>query len=193
MKFSWIPVALLTAAAVTAADIALPEPVTTGGMPLMEALAKRRSERAISNTPLSPAELSNLLWAANGITRQDGRRTAPTAMNRQELSLYVVMPKGAYLYDAKKNKLDEIYSGRCEVANNAALMIVIVADLNRQKREFAAVDSGFIGQNIYLFCAANNLATVFKASFNASDLKSLLKLGKTQVPMYVQPVGRPAR
>ena len=151
MKFSWIPVALLTAAAVTAADIALPEPATTGGMPLMEALAKRRSERAISNAPLSPAEISNLLWAANGISRKDGRRTAPTAMNRQELSLYVVMPNGAYFYDAKKNELEEIYSGRCEVANNAALMIVIVADLNRQKREFAAVDSGFIGQNIYLF------------------------------------------
>ena len=114
-------------------------------------------------------------------------------MNRQELSLYVVMPNGAYLHDAKKNVLKEIYSGRCEVANNAPLMIVIVADLGRQKRELAAVDSGFIGQNIYLYCAANNLATVFKASFNASVLKSLLKLEKTQLPMYVQPVGRPAR
>ena len=180
MKFSWIPVALLAAASVAAADIALPAPET-------------RSERAISNAPLSPAEISNLLWAANGITRKDGRRTAPTAMNRQELSLYVVMPNGAYLHDAKKNVLKEIYSGRCEVANNAPLMIVIVADLGRQKRELAAVDSGFIGQNIYLYCAANNLATVFKASFNASVLKSLLKLEKTQLPMYVQPVGRPAR
>ena len=193
MKFSWIPVALLAAASVAAADIALPAPETSGGMPLLEALAKRRSERAISNAPLSPAEISNLLWAANGITRKDGRRTAPTAMNRQELSLYVVMPNGAYLHDAKKNVLKEIYSGRCEVANNAPLMIVIVADLGRQKRELAAVDSGFIGQNIYLYCAANNLATVFKASFNASVLKSLLKLEKTQLPMYVQPVGRPAR
>ena len=114
-------------------------------------------------------------------------------MNRQELSLYVVMPNGAYFYDAKKNVLKEVYAGRCEVANNAPLMVVIVADLGRQKREFAAVDSGFIGQNIYLYCAANNLATVFKASFNVSALKSLLKLDKNQLPMYVQPVGRPAR
>lgn len=163
MKFSWIPVALLAAASVAAADIALPAPTTSGGMPLMEALAKRRSERAISSAPLKTAEISNLLWAANGINRQDGRRTAPTAMNRQELSLYVVMPNGAYFYDAKKNVLKEVYAGRCEVANNAALMVVIVADLGRQKREFAAVDSGFIGQNIYLYCAANNLATVFRA------------------------------
>ena len=193
MKITAMLPFLLLSATVSAADIELPKPETSGGMPLMEALQNRRTDRKFSSKPLPRQILSNLLWAANGINRPDGRRTAPTALNRQELSLYVVMPNGAYFYDAKKNVLKEVYAGRCEVANNAPLMVVIVADLGRQKREFAAVDSGFIGQNIYLYCAANNLATVFKASFNVSVLRSLLKLDKNQLPMYVQPVGRPAR
>ena len=87
----------------------------------MEAFAKRRSERAISSAPLKTAEISNLLWAANGINRKDGRRTAPTAMNRQELSLYVMIPEGTLRYESAENKLVQISTER---PGDAPLMVV---------------------------------------------------------------------
>ncbi len=172
-----------------AADLKLPPPQTSGGMPLLDALSQRRTNRAISDKPLPKELLSSLLWAANGVNRPaEGRRTAPTALNRQEYELYVLLPEGSFRYDAAENTLVEV-SGE---ANAGPMQIALVADSNKQKElKYQAVDAGFIGQNIYLFCAANQLATVFKGGFNAKVLKEKLKLDSHQNLMFVQLVGYP--
>ena len=93
---------------VCAQDIKLPEPQKTGGMPLMEALAARQSQRTFSAKPLSNQQLADLLWAAFGVNRADGKRTAPSARNGQEVDIYVALPSGLYLYQAKSNTLEQI-------------------------------------------------------------------------------------
>ena len=92
--------AVSSVASVSAEEISLPKPVTTGGMPLMEALQKRASGRKFSDRQLTPQEMSNLLWAAWGVNREDGRRTAPSARNIQEITLYVSTRDGVFEYDA---------------------------------------------------------------------------------------------
>ncbi len=169
-----------------AADIQLPEPQISGGMPLADALAQRKTTRKWSNEPLPDKTLSNLLWAAWGISRPDGRRTAPTALNRQEITLYAALPSGIYRYEAKENKLVQVST---EKFGDAPLTVIFTADLNKQPEKFALVDCGFIGQNIYLFCAANRLATVFRASFDAKKINSLLKLEDGSKVLFVQAVG----
>ena len=189
MKLTAMLPLLLLSATVSAADIELPKPETTGGMPLMEALQNRRTDRKFSSKPLPRQILSNLLWAANGINRPDGRRTAPSALNRQELSLYVMIPEGTFRYESAENKLVQISTER---TGDAPLMVVFVADTSKQQLRFAQVDSGFIGQNIYLYCASEKLATVFRASFREADYAPLLKLPEMQKMLYVQAVGYPA-
>lgn len=183
---------MLAGMAATAADIQLPKPQTVGGAPLMTALANRQTIRSMTGQELTSQQLSDLLWAANGINRPDGRRTVPTARNKQEISLYVLLPQGAYRYEETKHQLVQVAEEKLKLENNAAVVIVMVVDRTKQSIEtLAAVDCGFIGQNIYLYCAGNSLATVFKASFNAKELTKLLKLEPKLVPMYVQPVGHP--
>ncbi len=186
--------AVLTAGSVMAADIELPKPETSGGMPLMEALAKRRTERRFSPEPLSAGELSNLLWAAAGVNRPDGRLTAPTALNRQEIVLYVQLADGVFRYDAAANKLIRISTEKAEIPGGAPVAIIMVADFNRQPaRQYALVDCGFIGQNVYLFAASNGLATVFRGSFDKESLTRVLKLDQKHEVLFVQVVGRPAK
>lgn len=122
------------------AHIALPRPETTGGMPLMDALSKRQSLREFARTELSLAVLSNLLWAAWGHNRPDGRRTAPSALNAQEIDLYVALPSGAYIYDAGAHALDLIaandlrrITGYQDFVDEAPLDLVFVADYSRMK------------------------------------------------------------
>ena len=113
--------ALAVAGGISAADIELPKPETTGGMPLQEALANRRTDRKFSSKPLSREMLSNLLWSALGVNRADGKRTAPTARNQQEITLYVCIPEGTFRYDATANKLVQTSEKR---AGDAPLMLV---------------------------------------------------------------------
>ena len=101
-----IPVGLVTAQELK--SIALPAPQTGGGRPLMQVLRERKSTREFSSEKLSPQVLSNLLWAAWGVNREDGRRTAPSASNRQEIDVYVITAEGAYVYDAKANALKPV-------------------------------------------------------------------------------------
>ena len=176
-------------AALAAEEIALPKPQTSGGMPLADALAQRKTTRKWSDRPLPMETVSSLLWAAWGVTRPDGKRTAPTAMNRQEYTLYAAIPSGIYRYDAAENKLVQVSPERY---GDAPLTVILVADLEKQREKFAWVDGGFIGQNIYLFCAANHLATVFRARFDNEAVTKLLKLGKGSEALFVQAVGFPA-
>ncbi|WP_294478202.1 SagB/ThcOx family dehydrogenase [uncultured Victivallis sp.] len=180
--------ALAVAGGISAADIELPKPETTGGMPLQEALANRRTDRKFSSKPLSREMLSNLLWSALGVNRADGKRTAPTARNQQEITLYVCIPEGTFRYDATANKLVQTSEKR---AGDAPLMLVYVADLGKLPERLCHVDCGFVGQNVYLFCASEKLATVFRGSFRERDYKPLLNLKDKEKILYVQAVGFP--
>ena len=108
-KLAVTATAVTLAASVFAADIQLPDPVRTGGKPLNEALAARQTHRDFSTAPLTDQELSDLLWAANGFNRPDQKkRTAPTAVNRQEVDIYVCRADGAYFWDSEANVLKQV-------------------------------------------------------------------------------------
>ena len=169
----------------------------------MKALSDRRSDRAYADKALSLQDLSDLLWAANGINRPDGKRTAPSALNKQDIDIYVIMKEGAYLYDAKSNSLQPIAKGdhRGAVAGGqdfvkpAPVSVVLVSDLSRfgkitdRVKLKAAVDAGCVSQNINIFCSAVGLATVPRASMDMNALKQILKLTENQLPLMNNPVG----
>jgi len=188
-------------------DIALPAPRTEGGKPLMAALKDRHSTRAFSAKPLPLQVVSDLLWAAFGINRADsGKRTAPSARNWQEVDVYVVLPDGAYVYDAKANSLRAVVkgdlrkvTGRQEFAATAPLNLVYVADLSKMKGAatedqalYSGADTGFISQNAYLFCASEGLATVVRGLVDREALAKALNLPEQHKVVFAQTVGYPA-
>lgn len=179
-----------------AQDIQLPTPVKTGGMPLMEALSKRASTREYSQKVLDNQTLSNLLWAAWGYNR-DGKRTAPSSRNLQEIELYVILKSGAYIYDAKNNILTQVttndirkLTGSQDFVATAPLHIAFVANTEKgSSMETSHANAGFISQNIYLFCASYSLSTVIRASFDENKLSKALNLTDKRKPIYVQTIG----
>lgn len=185
------------------APIQLPLPQTTGGMPLMQALAQRQTERAFADQPLPLQSLSNLLWAAFGVNRPHAQesgpgRTAPSAMNRQEIELYVLLASGAYAYEPEKNSLRPVTPGdlRAQVnpgAAHAAVTIAYVADMNRVADgniDFARVDAGFIAQNAYLFAASDGLnAWFYTFHGHEPQIAKLLQLPENKKPIYAQSIG----
>jgi len=185
------------------APIQLPPPQTDGGMPLMQALKARRSIRQFSDKKLPPQVLSNLLWAAWGINRDDGRRTAPSAMNRQEIDIYVAMQEGLYLYNAKEHRLDPVVKQDLRAATGtqpfvaqAPVNLIYVADmakLGRPDELTAYADTGFISQNVYLFCASEGLATVVRGSVQKDSLAKAMNLRADQKITYAQTVGYPGQ
>ncbi len=195
--FILLPLLLLTIISTTTAqDIILPKPRTSGGMPLMEALCKRASSREFSSTDIDKQMLSNLLWAAWGYNRAE-KRTAPSSRNLQELELYVVKKTGVYIYDARKNILKQISNldvrkstGNQEFVSVAPINIVFVADLSKGSDiETSHANCGFISQNIYLFCASEGLGTVVRAYFDKDEIRKVLYLKETQIPILAQTVG----
>jgi nitroreductase len=169
-------------------------------MPLMQALARRQTARAFADKPLPLRTLSNLLWAAFGVNRPRAvksglGRTAPSAMNRQEVELDVVLAEGVYIYEAEQNRLRPVVAGdmRGEVgtdaAVHAAVTIVYVADA---KLDYAQVDTGFIGQNVYLFAASEGLSAWLYA-IHTPNVPGALKLAADRKPLYAQSVGYPAK
>jgi SagB-type dehydrogenase family enzyme len=183
--------------------IALPAPRKEGGMPLMEAISKRRSDREFASTELTLPTLSNLLWAAYGVNRPEGGRTAPSALNAQELDLYVALPSGAYFYDAPTNSLQLVVSsdlrritGYQDFVDEAPLDIIFVADYSRTKlvpvwlrESYAAVAAGAISQNLYLFAASNGLATVIRAWIDREAIANALGLSHDQQVLLSQTLG----
>ena len=185
--------------------IPLPAPQTDGGKPLMQTLKQRRTTRELKPDKLPPQTLANLLWAAYGINRpESGHRTAPSAMNSQEIDLYVALPEGLYVYEAKPHALKPVLdkdlraktSGQ-PFATNAPVVLIFVADLPRltkakpdQREFYAAIDTGFISQNIYLCCASEGLATVVYA-LDRPPLAAAMKLRPEQKVMLAQAIGYP--
>ena len=180
--------------------IQLPKPQIAGGMPLMQALAARQTTRAFQDKPLPLQTLSNLLWAAFGVNRPREvkaglGRTAPSAMNKQEVELDVVLADGVYVYEAEANRLRPVLPGdvRAKIspaaAAHAAVTIAYVADA---KLDYAQVDTGFIGQNVYLFAASEGL-NAWLYAFHSQDVAAILKLPEGRKPLYGQSVGYPPK
>lgn len=186
-----------------AQDIRLPEPKKSGGKPLLEALAERKSTREFSPEALSYQQISDLLWAGNGINRENGRRTAPSARNCQEIDIYVVLPEGIYLHDPKTNSLLLKKQGKFiqdmimqEFDPEPPLLIVFVANYDKmvnmtpENMEFyGATDCGYVSQNIYLYCASENLNTVVLGRIDREKIKQLI--GFNGKAILAQPVGLP--
>jgi nitroreductase len=195
----------------TAAPSAAPPPTSAttasaaaDASSLMAAFRGRKSAAGFQSQPLPADLLLNLLWAAWGVNRpESGKRTAPSAMNRQEMDLYVLLAEGAFLYDAQENKLTPVVSGdlRSQAGGRGAMrdapvQLVYVADYARmggvssaQQQLYSAAHCGFIGQNVYLFCAAARLGARFYASLDAPALKTSLKLRDDQGVLFGQAVG----
>ena len=151
----------------------------------MQVLSKRASTRDFDTQKnIDSQTLSNLLWAAWGYNRED-KRTAPSAMNRQEISLYIVTAQGVYF---REN------AGMQPFVHTAPLNIIFTADLEKAPgNDMMFVDCGFISQNIYLYCASVGLGTVVRGSFNGDELAKILKLNEKQKVVLTQTVGYPAK
>jgi len=197
-----------TAIAEELKPIQLPKPQMDGGKPLMQVLKERKSSREFSPEKLSLQVLSNLLWAASGVNRpESGRRTAPTAANWQEIDIYLAMAEGLYLFEVKSHLLKPVLAediralaGRQSFVKEAPLNLIYVADLSRisrgtneEKDFFSATDTGFIAQNVYLFCASEGLATVVRANIDKPTLAKTMKLGPDQRITLSQTVGYPRK
>ena len=175
----------------------------SGGKPLMQALEERKSSRSFSDKELSEQELSELLWAAFGITRpESGKRTAPSARNMQEIEVFVSMKEGLYLYDPKQHALEMVLeediravTGKQDFVADAPVNLIFVADYSKmddvgKMRDFyAAIDTGYISQNVYLYCASQGLATVARGRFDPEKLGKAMGLGSDERVILTQTVG----
>jgi len=187
--------------------IRLPPPQTEIGHPLMQALKNRSSAREFSPDPLPAQVLSNLLWAAFGINRPDsGKRTAPSARNWQETDIYVATAGGLYVYDAKVHQLNPILrddvraqTGTQAYVKDAPLDLVYVADFAKTGGEsadrdlYVGADTGFIAQNVYLFCASEGLSVVVRGSVDRAALSKVMRLRPDQKITLAQTVGYPRK
>jgi SagB-type dehydrogenase family enzyme len=192
--------------------IKLLPPDMKGGKSLMQSLQERKTSRSFSTKKLPIQVLSSLMWAACGINRPDsGKRTAPTAVNWQEIDVYVAMEEGLYLYNAKAHVLEPMLKrdlrkitttvlqpSRSSVAN-APLQLIYVADYSKmsfvtndeEKKLYSSADTGFIAQNVYLYCASEGLATVIRGMVDKDTLSKDMKLRDKQKIILVQAVGYP--
>lgn len=190
------------------AEIKLVKPDTAGGKPLMEVIAARRSNRSFAPKALTDQQMSDLLYAANGISGKDGRRTVPTARNVQDMDVYVALPQGMYLYDAAAHSLKltvpgdlRKYCGKQPFHGKAALVLVYVSNVDKYKAmnmsedqaEFYAPNhAGYISQNVYLYAASAGLSTVVCNMVDKKNLARRMKLGPQYTVILTQPVGVPA-
>lgn len=203
----------LSSSAMAQQVIDLPSPQQNlGGMSVVQALNTRHSTREFASTPLTPQELSNLCWAACGLTRDDNHRTAPTAMNKQEIRLMAFTTEGVWEYDAKNNKLNRKAEGdhRKLLASNggnhgfsqdfvleAPVTLVMVIDFDifgmpgEKAMQMGCVDAGNVSENINLYCQAAGLVTVPRATMDVAAIRQLLGLTEKQLPIMNNPVGHP--
>lgn len=181
----------------------LPPPRKTGGMPLMEVLAKRRTVRSFEGRDLSLQQISDLLWAAFGINRPDGKRTAPSARNFQENDLYLLMKSGVFLYLPETHSLEKLMDedirhlgGTQDFVKDAPVTVVLIADLDRMggagtgtDLQTAYIDAGYISQNIYLFCTSAGLSTGARGLIDREALGEALQLKNSQAIIIAHCVG----
>lgn len=208
MKKIFLSAAITLLASTCIAQTTLPAPnKTKRTATVMEALSTRHSVREYSSKELTTQELSDLLWAATGVNRPDGHITAPTAMNKQEIRLFVFTAKNVCEYLPQTNQLVEkaqgdhrgIVAGQQAFAKTAPVVLVMVADLDKfgsnadHAKLMAAVDTGIMSENINLYCAAAGLATVPRGTMDQAAIQKLLNLNANQIPLINNPVGYPAK
>ena len=183
----------------------LPPPRSEGGQPLIAALKLRHSTRDYSDRPLPMQLMSDLLWAAFGINRPSGDRTAPYWRHVMVMDIYAAMADGVWLYEPKAHTLlphlkadIRAQTGLQDFVGVAPLNLVYVAHGERMtdispedRRLYASVDAGFIGQNVYLFCASEGLGSVFRGAVDYPKLTRALKLPDQQFVTFAQTVGYP--
>lgn len=183
----------------------LPPARAQGGKPLIEALKLRRSIREYADRALPSQVLSDLLWAAFGINRPSGDRTAPYWRHIMVIDIYAAMADGLWFYDPKRHVLQQrsrvdirAATGLQDFVASAPLNLIYVAHGERmqdvtpeERRLYASVDTGFIGQNVYLFCASEELATVFRGAVDTKKLARIMELDPTQFVTFAQTVGYP--
>jgi len=188
-----------------AVPVKLPAPVTAGGLPLMEALKARHSTREYAVRPLPLQTLADLLWAAFGINRPSGDRTAPYWRHVMVIDVYLAMADGVWLYEPQTHTLqpylaDDLraQTGMQDFVATVPLNLVYVAHGERMKdvteeerRLYASVDAACIGQNVYLYCASAGLGSVFRGAVDTHRLGALLKLPAGQFVTFAQSVGYP--
>ncbi|MGE4565032.1 MAG: SagB/ThcOx family dehydrogenase [Victivallaceae bacterium] len=202
-------IAVLSLGSLIAAEdlIKLPPPQKTGGMPLMEAITARRTRRDMTAAPLSLQQLSDICYVACGISREDGRRTIPTARNIQDLMLYVALKDGLYLYNPKDNALElkekrdlrEFTGIQKKMHQNSAAVLIYASDYDRfgsipedTRVFYAANHAGYASQNVYLYAASTNLATVVCNAVDKPKLSREMKLPPNLKIQLTQPLGPPA-
>ncbi len=187
--------------------VELPKPQTDGGRPLMQVLKDRKTTREFGTEKLPVQTLSNLLWATFGVNRPRGERTAPSAMNWQEIDIYVALADGLFIYDAKTNTLQPVLAqdvraatGQQPYAKDAPVSLVYVADLGKNarvpesERDFwSAMDIGFIAQNAYLFAASEGLVSGVRAMIDRPALAKIMKLRPQQKILLAQSFGYPKK
>lgn len=185
--------------------IKLPAPQKSGGMALMEALANRQSQRSYSSKELTQQQMSNLLWAAYGINRPNGYRTAPSARTAHEYDIYIIKNDGWYVYDAEQHAMLKMgnenlqeHAGTQDFVQTAPVNLVFVADMDKMssfneemQKFYTATDVGYISQNVYLYCAAEGLATIVRGQIDKTKAKEVLKLRPNQQVILAQTVGYP--
>jgi len=206
-----VVIAAVVATAVQAAQLPppvdLPRPRLDNPTTLVQALKARKTGREFSSEALPVQTLSDLLWAAFGVNRDDGRRTAPSAMNWQEIDIYVTLPQGVYVFDGKAHALAGVVAGDLRAATgrqafvkDAPVTLVFVADLARMKNAspedrdlYSATDAAFISQNVYLYCAAAGLTTGVRGWVDRPALAKALGLRPDQRIILAQSVGYPRK
>lgn len=195
-----------------AQDITLPAPDKKGGKPLMQTLNERKSTRSYSQENLSQQQISDILWAAWGYNRPEQKmRTAPSAMNLQEIDIYVALSSGLYLYEASTHKLIQIsnkdirgLTGSQDFVAAAPLNLIFVADMAKLSRRegdtikdsdllWSYANTGFISQNVYLYCASSGLVSVVRGLVPKEKLAPAMGLRSNQVIILSQTVGYPGK
>lgn len=187
-------------------SIKLPPPDKTGGKPLMQCFTERKSERKFDSKPLPLQILSNLFYAADGISRPDGRKTVPTARNLQSQDVYAAMADGLYLYNPKTHSLDLVKAGdmreKCgkqAIHKIAPVVLIYVGDVSKigknaaEKVFYAANHAGYASQNVYLYCTSAGLATVVCGLVDKPALEKAIGLPNTKRVQLTQPVAYPAQ
>ena len=206
MKANILITAALAAASLGAAEtIKLPAPTADSGVTVTQALKARHSERAFSEKEVPLETISGLLWAANGFNRP-GMRTNATGMNKQTIVVYAIMKSGAYRYDTRANTLVKVcdedmrkaVAGAQSFAATAPVSLLIAADVSDpvykgKWSSLSCYDAGIVSANIYLYCAANGLATVCRGTMDRDALKKALKLGDNITLHLNHPVGYSAK
>ncbi len=195
----------MCAVSASADNIRLPDPEKTGGMSLREALTLRRTTREFGDKDFNTQELSNMLYAAGGVNRSDGKLVYPVGMDTNDMKIYAVMRDGVYEYEAQSHSLEQIEYGdhraECsseEFTGHAGVNLVYVQNLEAWKdraipkevaRTMGIYHTGAIMQNVYLYAASENLNCVAQGTFNYAKLRELLKLNDTQTITLIQLIG----